>query len=83
MGEPLVAVVVLVAPLGQAAAADVHGRILAQRAGEDAHQADPAQERVDGGAHHLAGQRPVRVAGQRAGRCPGEVRHVRHGTLQR
>ncbi len=47
-------------------AADVHRGVGPQGAGEDPHQRDPADVGVGGGVHHLGGQRPVRIGGQRA-----------------
>ncbi|AMM31076.1 hypothetical protein SA2016_0378 [Sinomonas atrocyanea] len=74
MPEPLVGVVVRVPALGQAVPGDVDGRVLAQCAGEEPHEADTAQERIHGGPHDLAHDRPVRIAAQTLDRRAVEVR---------
>ncbi len=45
-------------------AGHVHGGVGAQRAGEDADQADPAHVRVGGGLDHLGQQRALGIGGQ-------------------
>ena len=66
--DPLVVVVVLVPAGGAPVAGHVHGGVGAQRAGEDADQADPADVGVGGGLDHLGQQRPLGVGGQPADR---------------
>ena len=81
--DPLVVVVVGVAGLGaeerREVAGHVHRLVGVEGAGEDPHQADPADVRVAGGLHDLGDERPVRVArhrvGGRSGR--GERRRAR------
>ena len=61
-------VVVLMAPVRQPVTGDMHGRVVPQRSRKEPHQAHAAQERVDGGAHHLAELAPRSgITAQRAG----------------
>jgi hypothetical protein len=54
----------------------VHGLVRDERAGEDPDEAEPADVRVAGGLDDLRHQRPVGVAGDRAGRGAGGLEHL-------
>ena len=70
--DPLVGVVVLVPVLGAAVSGDVHGGVGRDRPGEHPQHRQPAEVGVDGGAHDLGHQRPVRVAVQCRARRAGQ-----------
>jgi hypothetical protein len=74
VGDPLVAVVVLVAAVRHSAAAHMDRGVLPHHTGEDAHQADAAKEGVDRRTDHFPEQRAVGVAAELAGWLPVEVR---------
>ncbi len=69
--------------VGHSAAAHMNRGVLPHCAGEDAHQAHPAEERVDRRADHFAEQRPRRVAAQRVRGNAAEVRCRRNAELGR
>lgn len=70
--DALVDVMVLVPPVLQTVAGDMHRLVRAQGAGEDADEGDPADVRVGGGLDHLGRERAVGVTAQR--RARGAVR---------
>ena len=79
--DPLVVVVVVVARAGaeerREVTGHVHRAVGVEGAGEDAHQADPADVRVAGRLHDLGHERPARVARQRVGGRAAGREHLR------